>query len=74
MSQGSHDNQGIIRRDDVRVVTQPAIVDCAGASKDGGAISVIPLMDGDRVAGLEIRCSCGSSTLVECVYPETRQQ
>ena len=66
--------KGVLRRDSVRIVKQPAVVDCAGATKDSGALSVVPLMDGDRVAGLEIRCNCGSSTLVECVYAEEAPQ
>ena len=63
-------SKGVIRRDAVRVVRQAAMVDC-GASTPGGAgpIAVVPLLDGDRVAGFEIRCSCGSSAVVECVYP-----
>lgn len=62
--------QGVIRRDAVRLVSQPAVVDCPGGGPDEGALTVVPLMDGDRVAGLEIRCGCGRSTLVECVYRE----
>ncbi len=66
--------KGIIHRNSVRMVAQPAVVDCHGAQSKGGAISVVPLMEGDRVMGLEIRCSCGANTLVECVYtPETTQ-
>ena len=63
-------NTGILRRDSFRLSEQPAVIDCADATHDKGAITVVPLMDGDRVAGLEIRCNCGSSTLVECVYPQ----
>lgn len=58
--------RGVIRRDSVRVVAQPALVDCS--SKQGASITVIPLIDGDVVAGFEVRCSCGQSTLIECVY------
>jgi mRNA-degrading endonuclease toxin of MazEF toxin-antitoxin module len=59
--------RGVLTRDTVRVVPQPALVDCSGT--DGArTLTVVPLMDGDRVAGLEVRCSCGASTLVECVY------
>ncbi len=58
--------RGVIRRDAVRVVSQPAMVDCGDGH--ASAITVIPLMDGDRVAGLEVRCGCGASTLIECVY------
>lgn len=61
---------GVIRRDAVRLVRQPAMVDC-GATGDGHAsqpLTVVPLLDGDRIAGFEIRCGCGSSAVVECVY------
>lgn len=59
-------SRGVLRRDSVRVVQQPAVVDCS--SKHGGSLSVIPLMDGDVVAGFEVRCACGATTLIECVY------
>jgi hypothetical protein len=59
-------NRGVLRKDAVRIVSQPALVDCSGAHDN--AITVVPLMDGDRVAGLEVRCGCGASTLIECVY------
>lgn len=59
-------SRGVIRRDAVRVVSQPAMVDCSASH--ASAITVVPLMDGDRVAGLEVRCGCGASALIECVY------
>lgn len=58
--------RGVLRRDTVRVVQQPAVVDCS--SKHGSSLTVVPLMDGDVVAGFEVRCACGASTLIECVY------
>ena len=57
----------------VRRTTQPVIVGCgeeAGTSVDR-AVSVLPLMDGDVVAGIEVRCNCGTSVLIECVYDTT---
>lgn len=63
---------GVIRRDAVRMVRQPALVDC-GVATDGRAsrpIAVVPLLDGDRIAGFEIRCGCGSTAVVECLYAE----
>ncbi len=63
-------SKGVIRRDAVRIVRQAAMVDCGTVSHGGaGPLAVVPLLDGDRVAGFEIRCSCGSSAVVECVYP-----
>jgi hypothetical protein len=61
---------GVIRRESVLLVRQPAMVDCA-TGEDGrasGTLAVVPLLDGDRVAGFEIRCGCGASAVVECVY------
>lgn len=64
------DNQGVIRRSNVRLAGQPALIDCGSdaAGKVTGTLAVVPLLDGDRVAGFEIRCGCGSSAVVECVY------
>lgn len=59
--------KGVLSRDSVRVVSQPALVDCS-SNDQGRTLTVVPLMDGDRVAGLEVRCSCGANTLIECVY------
>ncbi len=63
--------RGVLPREAVRVVAQPALIDCGGGEQ-GKTLTVVPLMDGDRVAGLEVRCSCGATTMIECVYsPET---
>lgn len=62
----------IIRRDNVRLVPQAAMLDC-GTTTDGKSatpMAVVPLLDGDRVAGFEIRCGCGASAVVECVYED----
>lgn len=66
------DHQGVIRRDAVRLVRQPALIDCGSdaTGKVTGTLAVVPLLDGDRVAGFEIRCGCGASAVVECVYEE----
>lgn len=64
------DNHGVIRSSTVRLAGQAALVDCASRSAAGEArtIAVLPLLDGDRIAGFEIRCGCGASAVVECVY------
>lgn len=64
------DNQGVIRRDAVRLGTRPAQIDCGSdaSGKLTGTLAVVPLLDGDRIAGFEIRCGCGASAMVECVY------
>ncbi len=64
--------RGVIPGNAVRRADQPVLVDCgqgAGESK-GHPISVIPLIDGSTIAGFEVRCSCGASVIVECVYEE----
>lgn len=69
MTDGS-DKRGVIRRDAVRLSRQPAMVDC-GTTEPGHpavAITVVPLLDGDRIAGFEVRCGCGAAAVVECVY------
>jgi hypothetical protein len=62
-------SSGVIRRAAVRLASQPALLDCAAGGSSQGTIAVVPLLDGDRVAGFEIRCGCGASAVVECVYP-----
>lgn len=68
----SNTDNNIIRRDNVRLVAQPAMLDCgtATAGKSATPLAVVPLLEGDRVAGFEIRCGCGASAVVECVYED----
>jgi hypothetical protein len=63
---------GVIHRDAVRLVGQPALVDCGSGGGEHAArsLAVVPLLDGDRIAGFEIRCGCGAAAVVECVYAE----
>jgi hypothetical protein len=63
----------VIRRDNVRLVAQAAMLDC-GTITDGKPsvpMAIVPLLDGERVAGFEVRCGCGASAVVECVYEDT---
>jgi hypothetical protein len=61
----------VIQRAAVRRIDQPVLVDCGTHGKGAQApIVVVPLLDGDRLAGLEIRCGCGATAVVECVYEE----
>ena len=66
----SSDNPGVIRGAAVRRMSQPALVDCSskGPGDTTRPISVVPLLDGERIAGFEIRCGCGAAAVVECVY------
>ncbi|MFK7740443.1 MAG: hypothetical protein AB8H80_08965 [Planctomycetota bacterium] len=70
MSAQQNPPRNVIRRDTVRVVPQAAMLDCGDAtdSTKGQPIAVVPMLDGDRIAGFEIRCGCGASAIVECVY------
>lgn len=67
---------GVLRRDHVRLVRQPAQIDCGvdAAGRPNGTLAVVPLLDGDRVAGFEIRCGCGAAAVVECVYANEEQE
>ena len=63
-------SKGVIPARQVRRLTHPVMIDC-GTQSDTGTrnhLTVVPLVDGEHVAGLEIRCSCGASAIVECVY------
>lgn len=64
------DCNGVIPAQRVRRLKQPAMIDCGSHDENGSPsrLTVLPLVDGDRVAGLEIRCSCGASVIVECEY------
>ena len=73
MKKTSGTQHNVIRRESVREVAQPAMLDC-GSAEDGrqaAPMAIVPLLDGDRVAGFEVRCGCGSSAIVECVYEDT---
>lgn len=70
MTKPTSNHAGVIRSSAVRLVDRPALVDCATAATGDAArpIAVVPLLDGDHIAGFEIRCGCGASAVVECVY------
>lgn len=73
MSSRPSTNNNVIRSDKVKLVAAPAMLDCATVTegKPAQTMAVVPLLDGDRVAGFEVRCGCGASTIVECVYEDT---
>lgn len=60
---------GVIRRDAVRLAPKPTMIDCGTVAPGQGPLAVVPLLDGNRVAGFEIRCGCGATAVVECIYP-----
>ncbi len=54
-------------------VQQPALV--AGGSQDGSeSVTVIPIVEGQHIVGLEIRCRCGSHAVVDCIYDAKEQE
>jgi hypothetical protein len=57
---------GVIPARDVRRTAQPALVESGGGPDR--SMTVLPHVDGDRIAALEVRCSCGNSVVVECEY------
>ena len=69
-------NNNVIQSDKVKLVAAPAMLDCATVTdgKPAQTMAVVPLLDGDRVAGFEVRCGCGASTIVECVYEDTQPE
>jgi hypothetical protein len=64
MSQQQH---GVIRADSVRRIAQPAFVADGGAAT-GGGMTVVPIVEDGVVAGIQVRCRCGESVLIECDY------
>ena len=64
------ESPGVISGKSVRRLEQAVLVDVDGdiQSSHGNALTLTPLIDEDRVAGMEIRCGCGAHAIVECVY------
>jgi hypothetical protein len=61
--------RGVIPAHAVKRVAQAVMVECGGAA-EADALAVVPLLDGQRIAGFEVRCACGRSVIVECVYED----
>ena len=67
----SDDARGVIRSTAVRHVAAPVLLEPGRPGHDHrDAMSVKPLLDGETVAGFEVRCGCGAAIVVECVYDE----
>ncbi len=61
--------RSIIRADSVRENTHPVLVESdGGGTESDRALSIVPLMDGHEVRGIEVHCCCGSSIVIECLY------
>ena len=50
------------------VKVDQSVVVASSADTDAHPITVIPLVQGDHLEGLEIRCRCGAQAVVDCVY------
>ena len=64
--------RGVIPGNVVRRAAHPVLVDTNHGSDapQGHPISVVPVLDGNTIVGFEVRCSCGASVIVECLYEE----
>lgn len=62
------EQHGVLRAESVRKVTHRAWV--TEGHSHGGGMTVVPIVEDGRVAGIEVRCRCGESILIECVYEE----
>jgi hypothetical protein len=60
----------VIPSGSVQRTSHPVLIDCSNVGGSGAsrAVSVLPIMDGDLVAGIEVRCGCGSTVTIECLY------
>ncbi len=69
---GSKSSSRVIRAAEINRVTQPILLNCT--EDDGGTpaapMAVIPITDGTVVSGFEVRCRCGASVVIECIYGE----
>ncbi|MFQ5505644.1 MAG: hypothetical protein ACE5F1_12740 [Planctomycetota bacterium] len=62
----------VIQAEQVRIVNEPVLM--GGQLGPAGGITVVPVLDGDLVRALEIRCACGQHMAIECLYgPPTGQ-
>lgn len=66
----SQQQRGVLRAENVQRVDHPAFV-TDGAATPGGAMTVVPIVHDGLVAGIEVRCRCGESVLIECEYGAT---
>lgn len=74
MSERRSDNPkagGVLRAGAVRHVPHAAWVTEGGATA-AGTMTVVPIIADGRVAGIEVKCRCGESVLIECVYEDER--
>ncbi|MEZ5989369.1 MAG: hypothetical protein R3F30_09645 [Planctomycetota bacterium] len=67
MSPAKAETSRRIKADRIELLPQPVLL--GGARPDHGAMTVKPVLDGDRVRFLEVSCACGQRVVVECMYP-----
>lgn len=58
---------GVIPARSVKRVPHAVLVDAQADGQGDETMTVVPLVDGQRIAGLEVRCRCGSAVVVELV-------
>lgn len=59
--------RGVIRAESVKRIEQPVFV-IDGTGTQAGGMTVVPIVDDGQIEGIEVRCRCGESVLIECVY------
>ena len=68
----SQQQRGVIRAHSVKRIDQPVFI-ADGSATPGGAMTVLPIVDRGQIEGIEVRCRCGESVLIECLYQEPGQ-
>ncbi len=63
----SEQQRGVIRAQSVKRIDQPVFI-ADGSATPGGAMTVLPIVDRGQIEGIEVRCRCGESVLIECLY------
>ena len=65
-------HRGVISGKMVRRIDQPVLMDCSQGTAEPTShpITVVPVIEDDSIVGFEVRCSCGASVIVECIYEE----
>jgi len=67
-------HRGVIPAEAVRRVERPVVVDAGAAEVSGHAMAVRPIVEGDTIVALDVRCGCGQRVLIECEYDAEAQR
>lgn len=64
----------VLRSNEVREVSQPIMLDpMSGANGSNNSMAIAPVLQGEKIVGIDVRCNCGSRVLIECIYEEIEQ-